>query len=337
MGVNIAELLPKQEIKFEDLQHKIIAVDAYNALYQFLSSIRQPDGTPLLDRAGNVTSHLQGLLSRTLNLAGRGIKLVYVFDGVPPVLKLQEQEARNSRKVAAEEKYNDAVDEEDLQSMYKYAKQFSRLNSTMVEECKQLLRALGIPVVEAPSEAEAQAAFMCRKGDVWGVASQDADALLFGTPRLLRNVTLSQKRKTSSGKEVYTFLECIELKEVLKTLDLTHDQLIVLGILVGTDFNRGGIKGIGPKKALKLLHSGDSFEMIFKKFEINFDWKEIFDLFKNIGTTSDYTLQWKPVQREKVFELLVDKHQFSRERVSNLLDKYESEAAPAQKGLKEFF
>lgn len=337
MGVNIAALLPKEEIKIEDLKGKKIAIDAYNALYQFISSIRQPDGTLLMDSQGRVTSHLQGLLTRTVNLMGQGLKICYVFDGTPPALKLKEQQKRSNRKIEAELKYEAAMEEENLEDMYKFSKQFSRLNTEMVRESKELIKALGLPVIEAPSEAEAQAAFMCRKGDVWAVASQDADGLMFGSPRLIRNLTLSQKRRLPSGKHVITFLELIDLQKTLKELELDHDQFIVMGILVGTDFNNKGIKGVGPKKALKLVKQEKDFDNIFTDLKADFDWKEIYHLFKNIDVTETYKLEWKKVDEKKVKDLLVGEHNFNEERVQNILNKLKEETKEqAQRGLADF-
>lgn len=334
MGVNISELLPKKEINFEDLNNKIVAIDAFNALYQFLSSIRQPDGMPLMDSQGKVTSHLQGLLSRTLNLMNKNIKLVYVFDGVAPKLKEKERELRKEQKLKGYNKYIEASEEKDLKNMLKYSKSTSRLTKEMTDESKELIKALGLPMVEAPSEAEAQAAFMCKNKDVYATASQDADSLLFGTPILIKNLTLSNKRKTAYGKVVYTFLEEIKLKETLDSLELNQDQLIYLGILVGTDFNPGGIKGIGPKKALKLVKT-KSPEEIFK--EADFDWKEIYDIFTNIPTTKDYKLKWEPINEIKLKEILVEKHDFSEERIDSILEKSKNLLKKEQNNLSKFF
>ncbi len=199
MGIKFTGLVPRKEISFDDLRGKKIAIDASNMLYQFLSSIRQQDGTPLMDSNGNVTSHLMGIFSRLTNLMNRDIKLAVVFDGKPPLLKLKEQEEREHRKRVAEVKMQQALEEEDEEEAYKYAKQTSRLNRVMVEESKELVSALGMPVIQAPSEAEAQAAFICEKGDVWAVASSDMDCLVYGAPRMIPNLTLSQKRKLPSG------------------------------------------------------------------------------------------------------------------------------------------
>ena len=130
---------------------------------------------------------------------GKGIKPVFVFDGKAPKLKEQERARRREIKVQAEEKYEKAKQEEDVESMGKYARQVSRLNSEMIAEAKELIQGLGLPVVQATSEAEAQAAYLCRKKKVWAAASQDFDALLHRTPRMLMNLTLAQKKRLPSG------------------------------------------------------------------------------------------------------------------------------------------
>lgn len=270
----------------------------------------------------------------------KGIKLVYVVDGESPELKHMEVEERNARKNEAEAKYKEAKDKENLDEMYKYSKQFLRFEDNMIEESKELIEALGIPVVQAPSEAEGQIAYMNRNGDVWGCGSQDADSLLFGAPRLIRNLTLSQKR-TVRGKTVYTFLELIELNEVLEKLQINHDQLIVLGVMIGTDFNKKGVPGVGPKKALKLIKdykNEDEFDRLFNELKVEFDWREVYKIFKNLPVEEDYSLRWKSIDEDKVREILVDRHDFNWERVKSLINKHEEEnKLNKQKGLGDFF
>jgi len=267
--------------------------------------------------------------------------LVYVFDGEAPKLKLSERESRISRKVIAQQKYKEAIAEENIEDMYKYSKQFMRLNQDMIDEAKELVSALGIPVVQAPSEAEGQVAYMCKKKLVHFAASQDYDSLLFGAPKLLRNLTLNQKRKVRGGKIVFTFLEFIELEEVLKELRLTQEQLIVLGILTGTDFNVGGVKGIGPKKALKLVKNYSTlngFDKMFADLNVDFNWREVYDIFANLPVEEDIKLKWESLDDDKVREILVEKHEFNLERINNSLNKYREENKNInQKGLNEFF
>src|SRR3989344_1739900 len=252
MGLQIGEIITKKEIIFKDLKGKTIAIDAFNAIYQFLTSIRQPDGTPLMDSQGRITSHLSGLFYRTVSLLAEGIKLIYVFDGEYHPLKGKTHEKRQEAKDAAKAKYETAVEEKDLEGMGKYAKGFSRLDKEMIEESKELLEALGIAVMQAPGEGEMQCAELVNSGEAWAVASQDYDSIAVGGKRLIQNLTLSRKRKTASGS-VYISPEIIEYDKVLNELGINGDQLISMAVLVGTDFNPGGIKGIGPKKALALV------------------------------------------------------------------------------------
>ncbi|MEM4244980.1 MAG: flap endonuclease-1 [Candidatus Nanoarchaeia archaeon] len=335
MGLKISELIPKRDIKIEDLAKKKIAVDASQMLYQFLSSIRQPDGTPLMDSQGRVTSHLVGIFSRVSNLITKDLKLCFVFDGKPPSLKLEEQESRSLRKKVAEEKRQLALEEGDIDSALKYSKQSSRLDWEMVGEAKELISAMGLPVVQAPSEAEAQASFMCKKGDVWAVASSDHDCLVYGAPRLIMNLTLSSKRKLASGSYVWIVPTIIELDEVLESLDINKEQLLALAILSGTDFNVGGVKGIGPKKALELVKEYKTAEKVFAHVKPEFDWKRVYNIFKKMPTTDDYSLKWGRVDEDRIRKLLVDEHDFSEERVNKTLEKL-GNVGKGQKGLGDF-
>ncbi len=329
MGINLGNLIPRKQIKLEDLSGRKIAVDSSNMLYQFLSSIRQRDGTLLMDKHGNVTSHLLGLLTRSTNLMEKGLQLAFVFDGKMPDMKYSEIIGREQRKIEAEQQYLGAREREDKESMYKLSMRTARLTKTMVDEAKLLIKALGMPVIQAIQEADAQAAYMCQHEDVWAVASSDMDTLLHNSTRMLPNLTLSQKRKTKTGI-VYTSPELIELKEVLKELDINQDQLIALGILVGTDYNPGGVHGIGPKKALKLVKETNKLDEIFKKANADFDWLAIYNLFKTMPKTKDYQLKWNKPDADAVKSLLVDKHDFSEERVESVLSRVLKESNKRQ-------
>ena len=324
MGVKIRELLPRKEIAFDDLKGRKVAVDASNMLYQFLSSIRQPDGSLLTDKGGNVTSHLVGIFSRFTNLMSKGIELCVVFDGKPPLLKIKTREEREYRKQLAEEKLERAREEENEEAILKYSKQVTRLNQKMIDESKELFSALGLPVIQAPSESDAQMAFMNEKNDVWACATTDVDPLLHGAPRLVTNLTLSQRRKLPSGKYVKTNPELVVLSDVLNNLGITGDQLIVISMLIGTDYNEG-VKGIGPKTALKLVKQYKNFDELFKQVDINFNWKEVYAVFKSMPVMKNYQLKWKGVDYDKINELLVEKHDFSMERVENSLRKLKKE------------
>jgi len=322
MGLQIGDIVGKEEIELKDLKNKIIVVDAFNIIYQFLSTIRQPDGTPLQDRKGRVTSHLSGLFYRNTNLLLEGLKLIYVFDGKPPKLKKLVHEKRAKAKDIAKEKYEHAKSKEDIEGMGKYAKQLTSLDEDKIKESKELLKAMGIAVIQAPSEGEAQASYMAKhEKNIYGIASQDYDSLLFEAPKLIQNLTLAKKRKTVSGI-VDIKPQIIETKKVLKELKLNQDQLICVGILSGTDYNPKGVPGIGPKKALKLVEEHKTPENIFKAVEdkLDFDWKQVFDLMKNPKVDKDYKIDFPDFDKEKIKDILV-KHDFSEDRIEKQFDK----------------
>ena len=346
MGLAIRDIVPRKEISFSELNGKIVCVDAFNALYQFLSTIRQVDGTPLMDNDKRITSHLSGIFYRNVALLSEGLKLVYVFDGKPPELKQKIHFKREGSREIAQEKYEEAKQEEDVSLMRKYSSQMVRLDDTMIKESKELLEAMGIIVVQAPSEGEAEAAYLCKtKKDVYAAASQDYDSLLFGAQRLIQNLTLSRKRKTFSGY-VEIKPEIIELEKVLNALEINLDQLICLGILVGTDYNPKGVPGIGQKKALDLVKQFKQPVLIFKEVEERihslpeedqFDWKEIFELFHN-HPTKDVDFEFKEINEHEIKNILVKEHDFSEERVEKQLEKLrELKEKKKQTGLDRFF
>jgi len=319
MGLHIGNIIPRKGIEIGDLKGKTLAVDAFNTIFQFLSTIRQPDGTPLMDKKKRVTSHLSGIFYRNINLLKQGLKLVYVFDGQTPRLKAGTHEKRENVRKEAFQKYERARKKEDIEEMGKYAKQLATFDEEKIKESKELLEVMGIAVVQAPGEGEAQAAFLSQKKEIYAVASQDYDSLLFGAPILIQNLTLAKKRKTFSGY-VSIGPELIELEKVLNQLQINLDQLICLGILSGTDYNPGGIKGIGPKKALDVIRKNKSPALIFKQFpDSEFDWQEIFSLFKKPDVRK-VEIKFPKINREKIKKILLE-HDFSEERIDSALRK----------------
>lgn len=343
MGTKLKGLVEPKEIEIEELAGKILVVDTFNQLYQFLSTIRQADGSLLKDSKGNITSHLNGLFYRTTKLMQANIQLIFVFDGEHPELKQKEIQKRHAAKQEAKKLYEEAAQKEDVEAMKKYAARTSSLTQEMIDEAKELVAALGLPTIQAPSEGEAQAAFMVQKGDAYAEVSEDFDCLLFGVPRLVRNLSISGKKKRT-GKLTFKTIkpELIELKSVLKNLEIDQDQLIALAMLVGTDFNPEGIKGIGPKTALKLVKKhGKNLDAMFKEVEWDkhfpYNWREVFDVIKKMPVEKKYKLEWKPIDKEKVVEILVKRHEFGEERVLNALDRVEeAKKVGMQKGLGEF-
>lgn len=320
MGIQFSSLVKGEDIALEQLFDKAVAVDAYNWIYQFLSIIRQPDGEPLKDSRGDITSHLSGLYYRNLKLLETGLRLVYVFDGKPPEFKIVTSERRDVRAEAAKE-WKEALQRGDIEEARKAAMRSTTITPDIVEGSKKLLDAMGIPWIQAPSEGEALCARMAAAGDVYCVATQDYDSLPFGAPRLVRNLSITGKRKRGNSY-VTINPEMLVLDKVLKNLGISHDQLIFLGILVGTDFNPGGVAGYGPKKALDLVKKHKNVEEIMRNVPWDFDTpaQQIFEFFKNPPTT-DYKIRFVGPDEEKIKAFLCDGHDFSEERVLNALNK----------------
>lgn len=324
MGVNLKDILLKDAIGLDDLKGKIVAVDSFNMLYQFLTTIRTPDGKPLTDSKGNVTSHLIGLFSRTTKFMSRGIKPVFVFDGEKPALKAGELEKRKKLKTEAKNKYREALSKDDKEAMRKYGGRFAVLTSDMVNQAKKLVSALGLPVVQAPSEGEAQAAHMVRQNKSWAVVSQDFDSLVHGADRLVRNLSIAGKRKKVGAMAYQTVKpELIDLSKNLNQMGIDQDSLIVLAMLIGTDYNPAGIKGIGPKTGLKLVKKFKDFDNLFAevKWDENSDvpWTDIFYLIKKMKVTDKYRIKFNTPDKQKIIKLLVDNHDFNEERVEKTL------------------
>ncbi len=329
MGVDLSDLIKPTPRTLEDFRGKVLAIDAFNTLYQFLAIIRQPDGTPLQDRQGRVTSHLSGLIYRTSNFVAAGIKPIFVFDGIPPRRKARTIKARVEVKVRAEREWREAVEVGDLERARTKAMQTSRLTSEMVAQSERLLDLLGIPWVQAPAEGEAQACAMARAGTAWGVGSQDHDALLFGSPFLVKNLAITGRRKLPR-KNVFVDVqpEEIALDATLKDLGLTREQLVDVGILVGTDFNEG-VRGIGPKKALAGIRKHGRAEGVLADAGVSIEGlDEVRAIFLEPAVDPGATATWRAADPDKVKGMLCGEFDFSPERIDQALGKF----AGARKG-----
>jgi flap endonuclease-1 len=333
MGVALRDILAdyKKPVTWDALPG-VAAVDGNNALYQFLSIIRQPDGTPLMDTQGRVTSHLSGILFRVANFMQKGIKPVFVFDGTPSVLKQDTVDGRRKVRAEAGEKWKEAIERGDEAEAYKQARSSSKVDTTIIETSKELLRLMGLPTIQAPGEGEAQASYMVVKGDARYVVSQDYDTLLFGAPTLVRNLTISGKRKIR-GRQITVNPERLILADVLEGLKLTREQLIEIGILIGTDFNPG-VEGIGAKTGLKIVQRGEFETKIHEKLP-DFDPSTVKELFLHPPVTDDYTLSWTHPDITGIKRMLCGDYDFSEERVEKAMENFCAKAG--QKTLESWF
>lgn len=318
MGFNLSPLVVKRQLRLDDLKGRSLAVDANNMLYQFLALIRMRDGRPFTDSKGNITSHLVGLLLRTTRLmADYGMRPVFVFDGKPPALKMRTLEARRQYRERARKEWEDAVERGDYSSAWSKATRMNSLTQPMQEDAKKVLGLLGVPYVQAPQEGEAQAAYMASKGDVWAANSRDYDSVLFGAPRLVRYVTISGREfLPSKGVARPLIPELIELQQLLTALGITREQLIDLAILVGNDFNQG-VRGVGPKTALKLIKAHGSLEELPDRFknQLPDNIEELRRIFLYPDVREDYAIQFKGLDEAGLRKFLCEERGFSADRV----------------------
>jgi flap endonuclease-1 len=324
VGLDLKPLVIRERTNLESFASKVIAIDAYNAIYQFLAIIRGPDGMPLNDSKGRITSHISGLFYRNINFLSLGIKPVYVFDGKPPSLKSAEIERRKQVKKDATIKYEKALTEGKYEEAKKFAQQTSILRDDMVEDSKYLLSLFGIPFIQAPSEGEATAANLTITGQAYASASQDFDSLLFGAKKLIRNFTNSGRRKIPNrNTTIEVEPEIIDLGKTLSELGITREQLVDVGILIGTDFNPSGFERIGPKTALKLIKEYGNLEsvpQIQEKLE-EIDFKQIRKIFLEPKVENVNEIKFGEIDFQAITNYLASERNFSLDRIETSLNR----------------
>jgi flap endonuclease-1 len=340
LGLDLKPLVIREKTKLESFSSKVVAIDAYNAIYQFLAIIRGPDGLHLADANGRVTSHLSGLFYRNINFLSLGIKPVYVFDGKPPSLKSAEIERRKQIKRDATVKYEKAISEGDLGAARKYAQQTTSMKDGMVDDSKRLLRFFGIPFIDAPSEGEATAAHLTKTDQAFASASQDFDSVLFGAKRLVRNFTNSGRRKIPN-RNTYIEIEpeIIDTEKTLLELGLTKEEIVDVGILIGTDFNPDGFERIGPKTALKMIKEHSKLEKIpqiqDKLAEI--DYQQIRDIFLKPNVADVSEIVFGKIDYDGITNYLVEERSFSPDRVQTSLNRLKKAIEKKSQTLEQWF
>jgi flap endonuclease-1 len=340
MGLDLKQLVIREKTKLESFGSKVIAIDAYNAIYQFLAIIRGPDGLHLSDSEGRVTSHLSGLFYRNINFLSMGIKPIYVFDGKPPSLKSAEIEHRKQIKRDATVKYEKALKAGDLEGVRKYAQQTTSLRDSMVKDSKKFLDLFGIPCIQAPSEGEATAAHLTKTGQAYASASQDFDSILFGAKKLIRNFTNSGRRKLPNRNSFIEILpEIIDTQKTLSELKLTKEQIVDVGILIGTDFNPDGFERVGPKTALKMIRENSKLENIPQIQErlSKIDYNQIRKIFLEPEVAEVSEINFEPVDYEGVTEYLVEQRSFSQDRVQTSLNRLKKALEKKSQTLEQWF
>ncbi|XP_059806693.1 flap endonuclease 1 [Hypanus sabinus] len=314
-----------------------VAIDASMSIYQFLIAVRQ-DGNVLQSEDGETTSHLMGMFYRTIRIIENGIKPVYVFDGKPPQLKAGELSKRSERRAEAEKQLANAQETGDTENIERFNKRLVKVTQQHNDECKRLLRLMGVPYIEAPCEAEASCAALVKAGKVYAVATEDMDALTFGTSILLRHMTASEAKKLP--------IQEFHLNKVLQESGLTQEQFVDLCILLGSDYCET-IRGIGPKRAIDLIRQHKSIEEIVKhidtsKYTLPEDWmyKEARQLFlePEVVQAESVDLKWTEPDEEQLVAFMCGEKQFSEDRIRSGAKKLQKSRQGSTQGrLDDFF
>lgn len=337
MGVQLGSLVVKRNISLSDLRGRVLAVDASSIIHQFLALVRYPSGVPLMDSEGHITSSLAGLFYRSTKLIyGHGIGLVFVFDGRSPPTKFSwlTQEEREKRRRSFEKtlrEWKEALQRGDLRTAFSKAVTTGMIDSDVIADAKRLLEMLGIPQVQAPGEAEAQACYIAKSGAAWGVNSRDFDSLLFGAPRMARYISIAGIYR---GIAMPSRPEVIELKPTLKKLRISHSQLVDMAILMGTDYNRG-LRGVGPKNALRLIQTHGRLERMPPEIALRLpeNVEEIRRSFSEPVLDEEYDVMAGQLDPEGVVAFLCGERGFREKSVRSTLEKLARVAAPGRQAL----
>ena len=335
----LTPILKREQTSLKALKGTSFAIDASIEIHQFLALVRKRDGTPFTDSQGRVTSHLIGLLTRTSRMiADFDMKPVFVFDGKPNPLKRRTLEIRREVRKKAEVEYVEAISKKDYAKAWSKAVMTGRVTGSVLDDAKRLLTLMGIPWLEALEDAEAQASFMAARGDVWAVGSKDYDCLLYGAPILARYLTLTGREWLPAQRRSRPLIpELIRLSENLALLGITREQLVDLAILVGTDFNQG-VKGIGPKKALKLIHDYGSIEQMPEEIrsELTEDLNNVRQVFLKPKVLEKYLLKRSPPNRDGLIRFLSEERGFNKERVERLTERLTRKSEKTDAGLENW-
>jgi len=276
---DLRSLAAIEDVSFEDVSGSVVAVDAHNWLYRYLTTtVRFTRDGAYTTTDGTEVANLIGVVQGLPKFFEHDLTPVFVFDGAVTDMKDDEIQERREQREQREEKLADAREAGDVTEVARLDSQTQRLTDAILRTTRRALELLDVPVIEAPAEGEAQAAHMARQGDVDYVGTEDYDALLLGAPLTLRQLT-------SSGDP-----ELMDFETTLDAHAITWEQLVDAAILMGTDFN-AGIDGVGPKTAVKLVKEhGDLWGALEARDAHVDNADRIRDMFLTPAVTDDYDL-----------------------------------------------
>jgi flap endonuclease-1 len=318
-----------------------VAIDASMSIYSFLIAVRS-EGQVLMNESGETTSHLMGMFYRTLRIVDNGIKPLYVFDGAPPKLKSGELAKRFQRKAAAQEAHEEAKETGTAEEVERFARRQVRVTKEHNAECKLLLKLMGIPYIDAPTEAEAQCAVLARAGKVYAAASEDMDTLTFNTPILLRHLTFSEQQKMP--------VQEIHLDKVLEGLGMDMPQFIDLCILLGCDY-LDPIPKVGPGTAYSLMKEHKSLDAVVafmrkdpkQRYVLPEDWPyqdaRLLFLEPDVApaTAPECDFKWEQPDVDGLVKFLVEEKGFSEDRVRSGAERLKKGLRSGQQSRLEGF
>jgi len=320
MGIKLKdEVEPvRHVIGMNDLKGQKIGVDTFNYLYASLYATKTSDGRPL-EFEGKVTSHIGFFFFKTMQLFELGIKPVYIFDGKKSIFKhdtmMERKQSRDQTRQTAEE----AKQRGDIELYNRLMTSSQSVEPYMIDDLKHLFTLFGIPWIQAAGEGEAQGSYMCAKGDLYGIASQDYDCLLFGAKIFLRNIFRAKTSKVY-GKDIINEKEKIVLSEFLEHLGFTQQQLIDMAILIGTDFNPGVMK-VGTKTAAKYIRTYgtiektmDNVKKVRDELKIE-DVNQVRDIFLKPRVTDEYNLRFSMPKFDEIVAAMSDQFGFAKNMI----------------------
>jgi len=334
MGVKLQELVTSKDVEIKQLAGKIIAIDAPNiimSLFNFAFKNQSYSYSNLMtDRTQRAISHLYGLLFRINFYYSTHIFPIFCFDGKDSELKRVITKDQLNDFLVTTRWYQNALSERNREGARSIAMSREFLWPNIIKESKRLLGALGVPYIESPASAESQCAQLVKDRIAPYANSQDYDTLLFGCPKVLQNLSKSQKRKIQ-GKWTYkkTVPRVIDLRSTLRALNINQFQLVDMSMLIGTDYF-SGIRNIGPKTALSLMIKHGSLEKIITREKNKYDFSSLTpELIKKIRKIfllpevldTPHKIFWTPPNKTGIVNLMCNDHHLNRERVDNNINK----------------
>ncbi|MFB6133452.1 MAG: flap endonuclease-1 [Halanaeroarchaeum sp.] len=324
-NADLRQLAVVEEVDFDALDGTVVAVDAHNWLYRYLTiTVKFTNESVYTTEAGEEVANLIGVVQGLPKFFEHDLTPVFVFDGTVTSLKEEEIEERREAKAEAEAKMAAAKAAGDDVEASRYESRTQRLTDTIQETTRELLELLDVPIVEAPHEGEAQTAYMARVDeDVDYAGTEDYDSLLLGAPMTLRKLT------TRGNPELMDF------ERTLERHDLTWEQLVDVGILIGTDFNEG-LSGYGPKTALNAIREHDDLWGVLEAESATIeDADTIRELFLDPTVTVEYDLDFETAPDiEAARRYVTEEWEIPHEEVARGFDRIDD--AVSQTGLDRF-